>query len=1139
MKEFVHLHVHSEYSMLDGMCRLSELADASREMGMPAIAVTDHGGLFGTIPFYNAAKKAGVKPIIGCEFYVAKTHRTARDARSPQDAGYHLILLAQDEIGYRNLMALSTIGYLEGFYYKPRVDKESLQKHREGLIATSACLKGEIPAKILNNDYSGARRVAGEYADIFGINGFFIELQDHGIQEQVKANSELISIARELDLGIVATNDVHFVNRGDSHAHDILLCIQTGKTLSDKSRMRFANDNFYLKTPEEMYALFGETPEALTNTLAIAERCNLDFDFGEYSLPTIEPPTGFTNNQYLRKLAEEGFHNRYPTSPSQNHIDQLNHELVVIEEMGFVDYFLIVWDLVNFARENDIQVGPGRGSGASSIVAYSLGITGVDPIEHKLVFERFLNPERISLPDFDLDFGDRRRDEIFSYIIEKYGADNVAQIITFGTLGARQAVKDVGRVMQVPYGEVDQLSKRIDPMKKLRKNLEENESVKEYYASGGKAKELLDTALRLEGLTRHASVHAAGIVVTPESITKYVPLYRGKSDEQVTQYDMGIVEDIGLLKIDVLGLKTLTIIDDCVKAVKRRYGTELDFDDIDEDNPPTYKMVSRAETDGVFQLESDGMKDLCRRIKPDNFKEMVPILALFRPGPMGAKDAYTNRKQGREKAKAFHPALDRILDDSYGVLLYQEHVLRLAAEIAGYTLGEADILRRAMGKKKKKEMEEQRTKFIAGSRERGMSEKDATAIFEAVTPFAAYGFNKAHTTAYAVLSFQTAYLKANFPVEFMAALLTSEQNNTDKLVHYIKVARSMGLEIQSPDINESWVNFWAVNDTVIRIGMGAIKGLGKSAIGEIIKVRNKEGPFISLSDFCGRVEQRAVNRGSIEALIKAGAFDCLNTGRQPLYVALDGAIEAGKKAYHDRAIGQENLLGGLSETPTAVPETPPYDTEEWPYLDLLGYEKEALGLSLSGHPLEKYRDDIEKFCNAAIDDVLAGRKTGAVTVAGVISRLRTITDRRGREMCFLSIEDEDGTVEVVVFADAYSASEFILFMDKPILVRGKAETKDANPKIIASQIISLDEIELSLAEECHITVRADDAFEEYLDEIKRIAIRYNGKCQLVLHIRKNGKETVVRTAPEYSISPSKTFISTINRLLGKGHVKLQ
>jgi DNA polymerase-3 subunit alpha len=693
--------------------------------------------------------------------------------------------------------------------------------------------------------------------------------------------------------------------------------------------------------------------------------------------------------------------------------------------------------------------------------------------------------------------------------------------------------------MQVPYGEVDQLSKRIDPMKSLKANLDENESVKEYYGSGKKAQELLDIALRLEGLTRHASVHAAGVVVTPESITKYVPLYRGKSSGQVTQYDMGIVEDIGLLKIDVLGLKTLTIIDDCVKAVKRRHGIEIDFEEIDENNPATYQMISRAETEGVFQLESDGMKDLCRRIKPDNFNEMVPILALFRPGPMGAKEAYIRRKQGQEKAKAFHPALDDILDDSYGVLLYQEHVLRIAAEIAGYSLGDADILRRAMGKKKKKEMEQERTRFISGARERGLSEKDATAIFEAVEPFAAYGFNKAHTTAYAVLSFQTAYLKANYPVEFMAALLTSEQGNTDKLVQYVKIARSMGLNILAPDINESWVNFWAVSNTDIRIGMGAVKGMGNAAIGEIIRARDKGGLFTSLTDFCGRVELRSVNRGSIEALIKAGAFDSVAEGRQPLYVSLDNSIEAGKKTFRDRQIGQENLLGGFNDSTQETLDTPLAEIDEWPYLEFLGYEKEALGFALSGHPLDKYKDDIEKFCNASVSDVLNGRKTGKVTAAGIITRLRTITDRRGREMCFLSIEDDTGTVEVVVFADAYAASEFILFMDKPILVRGKAESKDDNPKIIANEVLSLDEIELSLAKECHITVQVDEAYQEYLGEIKRIAGRYVGKCPLFIHIRKNGKETLVRTSPDFGITPSKPFLNAVDRLLGKGHVKLQ
>lgn len=1136
MVGFTHLHVHSEYSFLDGMCRPREVVARARELGMSALALTDHGGLFGAVPFYKAALEEGIKPIIGCELYVAPEGRFVKKTGPRGEAGGHLIVLAETAEGYRNLLELSTKGYLEGFYYKPRVDEELLGQYHRGLIALSACLKGNVAQAILNGDWARADRVVGDYADIFGPENFFLELQDHGLPEQHRVNRGLFELAGRHKLKLVATNDVHYVDAGDARAHDVLLCIQTGKNLSDPGRMRFETDQVYLKSPGEMAAAFAEFPAALEETANVAERCNVELAFGRVRLPRFDVPGGESAAEFLRRLAYEGLARRFPDG-ADNVRERLAFELDVIIQMGMEAYYLIVWDVIRFAQSRGITVGPGRGSAASSLVAYLLGITGVDPVEHGLVFERFLNPERISMPDFDVDFGDQRRDEIVAYVTEKYGQESVAQIITFGTMAARAAVKDVGRVLEIPFAEADMISKEINPMAPLAESLKENPVLRREYEDNRRVRECIDLALQLEGLTRHPSVHAAGVVIAPDKLTNYTGLYRGRKNEVTTQFDMNAVEALGLLKVDVLGLKTLTVIEDAVRAVRRRRGVGLDVDQIPYDDGATYDLICRADTDGVFQLESEGMRDLCRRVAPRTFKELIPILALFRPGPMGsgATEQFINRKHGRTSAPALHPSLEPILADAYGAILYQEHVMKIASELAGYSLGQADILRRAMGKKKRGEMKAQRQSFVEGARRRGYGREEAEAIFDAVAPFAEYGFNKAHATAYAVLSYRTAYLKANYPPEFMAALLTSEQGNADKIVQYVRSARQMGLEILPPEINGSWYNFWVEDDDRIRMGMGAIKNVGRAAIDEIVAARERGGPFQSLTDFCSRVDLRVVNRSVIESLIKVGAFDSFGRGRAPLYEGLDPALEVGKRLSRDRAAGQGSLLGSWGET-----EWPPeMQTEgrEWHHLELLRYEKELLGVSISGHPLDRYRDVLAKYGAVTVGDVLAGRAGRAAKVGGMVGRIKTIADKKGREMAFFTLED-DGDVEVVAFADCYAKAEFVIFVDRPVLVQGHVRRDEGAFKIIADDVTSLEDAEYRFAREIHITL-PENADAEVLADMEKVIGRHVGRCPVFFHVRRDGREVVIRARPEFNCNPTRQLVRSLERFTGRGGVQLK
>lgn len=1136
MAEFTHLHVHSEYSFLDGMCRPREAAARARELGMSALALTDHGGLFGAVSFYKAAREEGVKPIIGCELYVAPEGRFVKKAGPRGEAGAHLIVLAETDEGYRNLLRLSTNGYLEGFYYKPRVDKELLGQYHRGLIALSACLKGSVAQAILAGDWARADGVVGEYVDIFGPENFFLELQDHGLPEQHRVNRGLFELAGRHKLKLVATNDVHYVDAGDARAHDVLLCIQTGKNLSDPGRMRFETDQVYLKSPQEMAAAFAEFPAALEETVNVAERCNVELAFGRVRLPRFDVPGGESAAEFLRKLAYQGLARRFPDADGRIR-ERLAFELDVITQMGMEAYYLIVWDVVRFAQSRGITVGPGRGSAASSLVAYLLGITGVDPVEHGLVFERFLNPERVSMPDFDIDFGDQRRDEVVAYVTEKYGQANVAQIITFGTMAARAAVKDVGRVLEIPFAEADMISKEINPLAPLAESLKENPVLRREYEDNRRVHECIDLALQLEGLARHPSVHAAGVVIAPDELTNYTGLYRGRKNEVTTQFDMNAVEALGLLKVDVLGLKTLTVMEDAVKAVRRRRGVDVNLDRVSYDDDATYDLLCQADTDGVFQLESEGMRDLCRRVAPRTFKELIPILALFRPGPMGsgATEQFISRKYGRAAAPALHPSLEPILADAYGAILYQEHVMKIASEFAGYSLGQADILRRAMGKKKRGEMKAQRQSFVEGARRRGYGREEAEAVFDAVAPFAEYGFNKAHATAYAVLSYQTAYLKANYPPEFMAALLTSEQGNADKIVQYVKSVRQMGIAVLPPEINASWYNFWVEDDERIRMGMGAIKNVGRAAIDEIVAARERGGPFQSLTDFCSRVDLRVVNRAVVESLIKVGAFDSFGKGRAPLYEGLDAALEVGKRLSRDRAAGQASLLGswGEEERPAEVLA----EGREWHHLELLRYEKELLGASISGHPLDRYRGVLARYGAATVGDVLAGRAGRAAKVGGMVGRIKTIADKKGREMAFFTLED-DGAVEVVAFADCYAKAEFVIFVDRPVLVQGHVRRDEGTYKIIADDITSLEDAEYRFAREIHITLPGN-ADAELLADMEKVIGRHVGRCPVFFHVRRDGREVVIRARPAFNCNPTRQLIRSLERFTGRGSVQLK
>ncbi|MGQ9622954.1 MAG: DNA polymerase III subunit alpha [Candidatus Caldatribacteriaceae bacterium] len=1131
---FVHLHVHTEYSLLDGVIRIDELLGRALACGMNAVAITDHGVMYGIVDFYKKAKEKGVKPIIGCEVYVAPGSRFEKVVVKGSEPAYHLVLLAENEEGYRNLMELASRAFLEGFYYKPRVDKELLREYSRGLIALSACLAGEIPRLILSGNQAEAERSLLEYREIFGPENFFLEVQENGIPEQKVVNEALVSMARKFGLPLVATNDCHYLDARDAYMHDVVLAIQTATSLDDPKRLRFPTQEFYFKTPEEMTRDFAGLPEAVRNTLLIAERCNVELELGGVILPRFEVPDGSDAFSYLVHLCEEGLRERYGESPPEEVQRQLQYELKVIHDMGYATYFLIVWDFVRFARQKGIMVGPGRGSAAGSLVSYVLGITNIDPLRYGLLFERFLNPERVSMPDIDIDFCFERRDEVIEYVTKRYGETNVAQIITFGRMMARQAVRDVGRALGWSYGDVDKIAKLIPggPGVTLERALETNGQLRKLAEDSKEVKNLLELARRIEGMCRHASVHAAGVVIADRPLTYYVPLQKMNEREIVTQFDMDALQELGLLKMDFLGLRTLTVIERALQIVKNTQGKEIDLDHLPLDDPKTYELLSRGETVGVFQLESSGMKELLKRLRPERIEDLIAILALYRPGPLGSGmiDDFIDRKQGRIPVTYPHPSLEPILRETYGVIVYQEQVMRIASEFAGFTLGEADILRRAMGKKKPEVMREQREKFIEGAIKKGHSRESAEELFDLIEYFAGYGFNKSHSAAYALVSYQTAYLKAHYPAEYLAACLTSVANDSDKVAKFIAECRRLGIDVLPPDINESLANFTVVGDRRIRFGLAAIKNVGESAVEEVL-LRRREGRFRSVFDFVERVDARVVNRRVLESLIKAGAFGGLHPNRAQLLASLEDILAYGtkrrKKETKQRSLfGEEVIFEG----------TPPLkDAAELSQQELLQMEKEMLGFYVSDHPFKEVVSELQYVPLFPLECLRSLKKEVRVKVVGMIGGVRKIITKTGGDMYFVTLEDETGSIEAIFFPNLSEELQKYLSEGKVLGVVGKLDILDSGEnKIVVDELFDPFDWNRRFAQAVTIDLSQERDVLRILYALRDCLRRFPGSCPVILRVRDERGEWWVELDSSFWISWSDEAKEAIQGIIGEG-----
>ena len=1137
--DFIHLHVHTQYSLLDGACLLEEVIKKAREYKMPACAMTDHGNMFGAIEFYDLATKYGVKPIIGSEVYVAPGSRFDKSSHGIQEASFHLILLAKDDLGYRNLMKLVTIGYLEGFYYRPRVDKEVLAKYNDGLICLSACLQGEVPHYIKTNQLDQARRVADEYRHIFGKDNFYLEIQDNLIDEQENVNRELIKMSKDMNFELVATNDVHYINKEHAKAHEALLCIQTQTTLDDPKRLKFPTEEFYFKSNLEMARTFGElAPKALSNTLLIAERCNVEIDFSTHHLPEYHPPEGKTKDSFLRELVQEGLKKRYP-EPDKTIMERVGHELKVIESSGYTSYFLIAWDFVRYAKEKGIPVGPGRGSAAGSVVSYSLGITNIDPIKYDLLFERFLNPERVSLPDIDIDFCYERRGEVIDYVVNKYSKENVAQIITFGTMMAKAVLRDTGRAMGIPYSDVDRIAKLVpnDLNITLKSALDQEPELKQLYRTDPRITELIDTSLVLEGLTRHASTHAAGVVISEKPLVNYVPLYKTQDDQITTGYAMTSLEKIGMLKMDFLGLRTLTVISETLKIIKRTKDVDLDITSIPMDDRNTYKLLSNAESAGVFQLESAGMRDLLKKSRPERFEEIIALIALFRPGPIGSGmlDDFIKRKHMEVEIRYDHKLLEPILKDTYGIIVFQEQVMRIASVLALFTLAQADNLRCAMAKKTPEVMTEMKRHFLEGANRNGIDTRTADKIFNQIEYFAGYGFNKSHSAAYALISYRTAYLKANFPVEFMTALLTSEKDNLDKVALYISEAQRKGIKILPPDINESYANFTVVG-TSIRFGLAAIKNVGLGAIDSIISTRTRSGKFKSLYDFAERVDPRLVNRKVIESLIKCGAMDSLGLHRSQASAMIDKALEVAGGIQKDRMNGQLSFFDkfededSFKKTFQEIPNIP-----EWPENQLLAYEKEMIGFYITKHPLARFDKLLSTYSTCKITELGALKDGDEVLIGGIINKAKfTVTRRTQEKMAIASLEDLSGMVEVLVFPSTFSKCGGLVKPDTIVFMKGRVNMREEEPKIVVDEITPVDQVKAKYTKAVSISLVTTGLEKSSLENLRKILTRYPGKVPVYLNfLTPEGERIKMATAKNILVEPHDGLIKDIEKVFGK------
>jgi DNA polymerase-3 subunit alpha len=1138
--QFVHLHVHTQYSLLDGACRVDELVKKATALEMTALGMTDHGNMFGAIHFYKACQKAKIKPIIGSEVYITPNSRFEKSGEQKNTC--HLTLLAATNEGYANLMKLVSAGYLEGFYYKPRIDKEILARHAKGLIGTSGCLKGEVASNLLRGQFEAALKAADDYRKIFAAGHFYIELMDHGILEQKKINEDLIKIAKQLNLPMVATNDVHYIEPGQAMAHETLLCIQTQTTLGDAHRMRFATDQFYFKGPQDMETLFAWAPEAVSNTLAIAEQCNVKLDFSQYHLPHYDVPGGKSPGAYLLELCEKGLLKRYPAGVDNSLRQRLEHELKTIADMGFVSYFLVVWDFISHAKAMGIPVGPGRGSAAGSLVSYLLGITDLDPIKYGLLFERFLNPGRKSMPDIDIDFCYERRGEVIDYVTKKYGVDNVAQIITFGSMQAKAAVRDVGRAMGMAYADVDRIAKLI-PNEigiSIEQALNVEPQLREAAEFDKTAKQLLTTAQVLEGLNRHASIHAAGVVISDKPLTEYVPLFKSPDGQVTTAFDMDGISDIGLLKMDFLGLRTLTVIVDTLKLIKQHRGVDINIDTLPLDDKKTYEMLGRACAMGVFQLESGGMRDLLKKMRPSEFEDLIAILALYRPGPMGSGmlDDFIKRKRGEQKISYPHPKLETVLKPTYGIILYQEQVMQIASVMAGFNMTQADDLRKAMGKKIPAEMQKMRSFFIDGcAKTSQLPEGQANQLFDLIDYFAGYGFNRSHSAAYALITYRTAYLKANYTVEFMTALLTSEKDNTDKVVEYVKECKVLKIDILPPDVNKSVAQFSVERKDAIRYGLLAVKNIGASAIESMIRVRGENGVFTSIFDFCRRVDLRLNNRKVVESLIKSGAFDAFQCRRSQMMAVLEKALEAGIRGQKEKEVGQFSFFGetadsGFGKNDEVLPDIP-----EWPQAQVLAGEKSLLGFYLSGHPLDRYKTEVEKFADFTTANVRNARDNQEARMIGLITAVKLTTTKKTNErMAIVGMEDIDGEMELVIFPSSYTQTAAYLKENTVVVAKGKVSFREGSPKMVVNEMAGIDEVyEMIKAVQVDLSHANHVGFEK----LKEKLARFPGKVPVYVQVDTNNyKRVQILVGEDLFVTPSEILMEEIKVLVGENNFSL-
>jgi len=1134
--DFVHLHVHTQYSLLDGACRIKTLMNKAAEYNMPAIGMTDHGNLFGAIDFYQTAKSVGIKPIIGCEAYVTTTG--SRFEKTPRQKGStaHLVLFARNQAGYHNLLKLVSTAYLDGFYYFPRMDKDIIAKHSEGLLCTSACLKGEVAWHLRQGNYNEALKAADDMSQIFGKGNFYLELMSHDIEDQKIVNDGLVKISKELNLPLVATNDVHYIEQAQSAAHDALLCIQTQTTLDDPKRMRLMNDQFYFKNPEEMKQEFRWIPEAVTNTMEIAEKCNLVMDFDTFHLPKFDPPGTQSREAFLHELCEEGLKRRY-SEVTEEVRSRLEHELATIEKMGFVSYFLIVGDFIQFAKSRNIPVGPGRGSAAGSLVSYLLGITDLDPIQYGLLFERFLNPDRSGMPDIDIDFCYERRGEVIDYVNQKYGKENVAQIITFGTMQARAAIRDVGRVMGASYSDVDRIAKLVPNELgiTLTDALIKEPQLEQLCKDDKQARDIIETAKVLEGLNRHASTHAAGVVIADKPLNEYVPLFKTSDGQITTGFTMNGIAKIGLLKMDFLGLRTLTVISEAVKLIKKIHGRDLDMSRILLDDKKTYENLSRANSFGVFQLESGGMRELLKKIQPSEFEDLISILALYRPGPMGSGmlDDFIKRKRGEVKFEYDHPKLEPILKETYGIIVYQEQVMKIPVALAGFSMTQADHLRRAMSKKIASVMDQMRKDFVEGCfKTSQIDQRKADKLFDLIDYFSGYGFNRSHSAAYALITYQTAYLKANYPVEFMCALLNCEKNNTDKVVEYVKECEVMGIKILPPDINASLKEFNVVDTHTICYGLLAVKNVGGTAIDSIVEKR-EDKPYISIYDLCERVDLRLVNRKVGESLIKCGAFDCFGTYRSQLMAVLERALELGAKKQKEQSSGQvsffnlEGDAGGFNKEMETLP-----DIKEWPKTQILTFEKDFLGFYISGHPLAHYQKEIKEFTDISTKSLKKMVDGEDVRLVGLIEHVKLTNTRRTNErMAILRLEDIEGDVEVVVFPSSYAKLSKYINEGEVVFLSGKVNFRDEVPKIIAEDMKHIHDVYGAIKS---INIDLTRIGNSDLNNLRRKLSSFPGKVPVYLRMNtKSHKSVEILVGEDLYVAPNERLMNEIKELVGK------